>query len=323
MRISAGRRDGRGHRASETPCQDAFAVWQGAEGTRAAAAVADGLGSKPLSHFGSQAACDAAVASLGVEAEWDEAALLRAFDAARSAIEAVAAERKLSSRDLATTLQLVTFADGLVHGAMLGDGAVVVGVAEGAAAAEGSEGKTSGEGRGGGSISQEDVDSQTSATTSQAVARAVQVLGPGSRILLAPAQTEYANEVVPVTHSQWKAHVRFAQQEGAQWVMLFTDGLTRLLLSKSRDGWQPFQPFYDAFLPKLQGKKFDESMVGKFLEGANVDKSWDDDKCLVVMVGDGIGGGSGDGSRIDERGTPGHGAARGGIVHVPSDGEAQ
>ena len=45
------------------------------------AAVADGLGSKPLSHLGSQAACDAAMASLQAEAAWDRDALVRDVEA--------------------------------------------------------------------------------------------------------------------------------------------------------------------------------------------------------------------------------------------------
>src|SRR5687768_12844716 len=111
MRVSAGTRAGRGHRQRDVPCQDSVAVWESPDGGRAAAAVADGLGSKPLSHHGSKAACEAAVASLAAEpagSAWDEAALVRAFEAARAAVQAAADERQVSLQDLATTLQLAT-----------------------------------------------------------------------------------------------------------------------------------------------------------------------------------------------------------------------
>ncbi len=219
-------------------------MWQDPAGNRAVAAVADGLGSKPLSHFGSAAACDAAVASLAGQAEWTQDALLRAFEAAHAAIQAAATERNLAASELATTLQIATLADGRVLAAMLGDGAVVAGGLSAAAP------------------------------------------GAGPQVVLAPAEAEYSNEVVPLTYSGWKAHVRYAEQDGAQWLMVFTDGLTRLLLSKSRLGWQPFQPFFDAFVPKLHTSAFDADIVVKFLASKNVDSSWDDDKCLVVMARD-------------------------------------
>lgn len=238
MRVSGARRAGRSHRRSDVPCQDAFAVHRDAlAGGRAAAAVADGLGSRPLSHFGSQAACDAAVASLAGEPEWDRPALERAFKAARAAVQAVAAERGLEPDELATTLQVATFAGGRATAAMVGDGAIV---------AVGSEG--------------------------------------GPTVLLPPREAEYANVVVPITHASWREDFRYAEREGVEAVLLFSDGLTRLLLARSRDGWRPFDPFFEAFLPQLRAAAFDEAVVQKFLASDAVDRSWDDDKVLVALA---------------------------------------
>lgn len=234
MRISAGRRAGRGHRQRDVPCQDAFATLRDPANRRAAAAVADGLGSKPLSHLGSQAACDAAMASLEREPVWDEPALTRAFEAARAAVEAAAAEQGLEAEELATTLQLATLSDGHALAAMVGDGAIVA-------------------------------------------------AGPAA-LLLEPAPSEFANEVVPLTAADWRSHLRFAESDGASSVLLFTDGLTRLLLTRSRDGWSPFAPFFDSFLPRLSAVEFDDGTVPRFLDGDGVDRSWDDDKCLVVIA---------------------------------------
>lgn len=237
MRVSAGTRAGRSHRARDGPCQDSTATWASPDGGRAAAAVADGLGSRPLSHFGSQAACDAAVASLAAEAAWDEAALGRAFAAAHAAVQAAAAERGLAAEELATTLQVATLDGGQAWAGMVGDGAIVAGPASGEA-----------------------------------------------RVLLAPAEGGYANEVFPLTEPGWQGHLRTASLPEARSVLLFTDGLTRLLLAKSRQGWQPFPPFFEAFLPRLAEPGFDAGLVPAFLAGDAVDRSWDDDKGLVVVA---------------------------------------
>jgi hypothetical protein len=246
MRVSGGTRAGRGHRARGTPCQDSFAVWTSPDGGRAAAAVADGLGSKPMSQHGSRAACDAAVASLAGEPELDEAALVRAFEAARAAVQAAADERQVPIEELATTLQLATLdrATGRAHAGMVGDGAVV---------------------------------------GSRGVAETDAAAGP-VQVLVAPGTTGYANEVTPVTDSHWREDLQVASLDGARSVLLFTDGLTRLLLAKSRPGWLPFSPFFQAFLPKVESSSFDERLVAAFLAGDDVDRSWDDDKCLVVLA---------------------------------------
>jgi hypothetical protein len=237
MRVSAGTRAGRSHRARDGPCQDSTATWASPHGGRAAAAVADGLGSRPLSHLGSQAACDAAVASLAAEPAWDEAAVRRAFAAAHAAVQAAAAECGLDADDLATTLQVATLDGGAAWAGMVGDGAVV---AQGAAG---------------------DV-----------------------RVLLAAAEGGYANEVSPLTQPGWQDHLRTAFLPEARAVLLFTDGLTRLLLAKSRQGWQPFAPFFQAFLPQVAAPAFEPRLVPDFLGGDAVDRSWDDDKGLVVLA---------------------------------------
>lgn len=237
MRVSGGRRAGRSHRQQDLPCQDAYAVWQDAD--RAAAAVADGLGSRALSHEGSQAAAEAAVAHLSQEPVWDEAAFVRAFEAARAAVEAHAKERGVSADDLATTLEVAALMGDRAVAAMVGDGAVVLS-------------------------------------------------GPEVGILLAPQDGEYANEVTPLTLSTWRSHFRFAERQGAACLLVFTDGLTRLLLSRKRGQWEPYQPFYDAFLPKLRGDAFDTTLVQGFLETDAVDRPWNDDKCLVVMARDDV-----------------------------------
>jgi hypothetical protein len=261
IRVSGGTRAGRSHRRRDVPCQDAFALWRQPDGARAAAAVADGLGSRPLSHFGSQAATRAAVDHLAQEPTWDEAALLRAFAAARAAVQAAADERGVPIVDLATTLQVATLDGGRVQAGMVGDGAIVCAGRANRHAASTAEMSPGDDGH----------------------AAPEPATGHDATVLLAPAEGGYANEVFPLTDPDWQAHLRLAQ--GDAWaVLLFTDGLTRLLLAKSRQGWQPFSPFFQAFLPRLAGPTFDDGLVAGFLEGESVDSSWDDDKGLVVLA---------------------------------------
>jgi hypothetical protein len=235
LRVLAGKRTGRGHRARGEPCQDAFAAHADPVGARAVVAVADGLGSRPLSQFGSQAACDAAVASLMAEAVWDEAALRRAFAAAWHAVQEAAAERGVAPLDLATTLQVAAVADGRLVAGMVGDGAIVC--------------------------------------------------GEPAEVVLAAPTAGYANEVMPLT-ADWAQHIQVAERVGVGAeaptpVLVFTDGLTRLLLVRTRAGWTPFAPFFDAFIPRLA--EAGDGVVQEFLDGDQVDRSWDDDKCLAVI----------------------------------------
>ena len=230
VRVHAARREGRGHRRRGEPCQDAHATWT--DGVRAVAAVADGLGSQPLSRHGSQAAADAAVASLAGEPTWDEDALRRSFVAARAAIQVEAERLGVPLAALATTLQVAVRDGPAVLAGMVGDGAVVAGA--------------------------------------EPVA------------LLAPAMGGYANEVVPLTADDWEPHLRVARLEAAGPVLVFTDGLTRLLLARDGDAWTPFAPFFSRFLPALAAD-IDGALVRRFVAGDDVDRSWDDDKCLAVI----------------------------------------
>ena len=234
MLVSSGKRAGRSHRDRRVPCQDAFAVHSSPDGQRVVAAVADGLGSRPLSHVGSEAAARAATRTLAGTRAWGPRALHRAFAVARGAVESHAAGLGVAPGDLATTLHVVTIADGEAHAASVGDGTILC-------------------------------------------------AAPEARILLGPADSEYANEVLPLTDPRWRDHFRMASASDARRVILFTDGLNRLLLHRQGRAWAPFRPFFEAFLPRLEPARFDALLVRRFLDSDAVDAAWDDDKCLVVI----------------------------------------
>ncbi len=230
LRVVAGHRPGRSHRRLGLPCQDATASWSDPAAPRAIAAVADGLGSCPLSEHGSRAAADAAVAFLAAAPAWDRDTLVAAFAAARAAVAGKAAELGATPHDLATTLQVAVLDGDRVLAGMVGDGAVVAG------------------------------------TPRQA--------------LLVPRPGRYANEVVPLVADGWLDELQVAEAAGGP-VAVFSDGLTRLLLARRDGAWQPFAPFFDAFLPALRAG--DPGLVQRWLDGDDVDDSWDDDKSMVVV----------------------------------------
>ncbi|MBI2077732.1 MAG: protein phosphatase 2C domain-containing protein [Euryarchaeota archaeon] len=235
MLVAAASRAGPSHRARSLPCQDAYSVEEAVGRDRTVAAVGDGLGSRRLSHEGSQAATKAAVTSLLAARRLGPKALHRAFVAARTAVRRRAKELGAPVSDLATTLHVAVATAGRVYAASVGDGAVVA-----------------------------SRDGQ-------------------ARIVLGPGDGEYANEVVPLTASEWKDHFRVGVESAATNVFVFTDGLTRLLLTRGRGSWQPFAPFFESFLPRVDPRRFDPFVVQRFLDTDSVDRAWDDDKCLVVI----------------------------------------
>jgi hypothetical protein len=122
---------GTSHAATGAPCQDAHA-WA-AEGGLLFAAVADGAGTAALAEHGASAAATAAVDALraaaaeGIRsAEAARNALRVAFETARAAVDAKAAEVQADVRELATTLTVAVVSSGWVAAAQVGDGAVVV-----------------------------------------------------------------------------------------------------------------------------------------------------------------------------------------------------
>jgi hypothetical protein len=127
MPVSAATRPGRGHRRVHQPCQDAFAARELPGQGTIVFAVADGLGSQPLSHVGANVATRAAVDRLVAEGRWDVRAMLGAFRSARRALRMEAAHRGVRVRELSTTLQVGVLGPHGAVAAMVGDGAMVAG----------------------------------------------------------------------------------------------------------------------------------------------------------------------------------------------------
>lgn len=141
-RVAATSVRGASHARSDQECQDAHAIVLLPNGTLVAA-VADGAGSAAISEVGSALAVAAAVAAIGAAATLPSAtdengwqALLT--DAARLALlrlEAEAEKRKVDLNALATTLLLAVATPETTAVLQIGDGAIVVGDADGGASA--------------------------------------------------------------------------------------------------------------------------------------------------------------------------------------------
>ncbi|MHB9133567.1 MAG: PP2C family serine/threonine-protein phosphatase [Armatimonadota bacterium] len=124
---------GASHIVRRQPCQDAH-IWRELPGGVLALAVADGAGSAALSQVGSARAAVAAVEWVtelmkdnqpGDEEEW-HGLLIAALQTAHDSVMASAKRRKVSPRELATTLIVLVATPELTAVIQVGDGAALV-----------------------------------------------------------------------------------------------------------------------------------------------------------------------------------------------------
>jgi len=139
---------GRSHIASETPCQDASAceVLYLAGASTLFGIVSDGAGSAPLSQIGARFACEvildearAALASGGGVGALDEEFTHGSLERFQHALARVARRAGRPVRDFACTLLWAAVDEHRAAFAQVGDGAIVVSVAEDAGAPRGFE----------------------------------------------------------------------------------------------------------------------------------------------------------------------------------------
>jgi hypothetical protein len=112
--------------------------------------------------------------------------------------------------------------------------------------------------------------------------------GDGLRMLSPPGDSEYANEVVPLTSMDWSGAVRTSDVlTGVRGVLVFTDGCQRAALRKNRDGYSVFEGFCGPLLSYAAGMA-DPAAGTRDLEGlllsAKLSEHSEDDKTLVLAV---------------------------------------
>jgi hypothetical protein len=107
------------------------------------------------------------------------------------------------------------------------------------------------------------------------------------RIASAPGESEYTNEVKPLTAKDWQENVRStAVITNVRDVIAFTDGCQRAALKKSPEGYQPFGPFCLPILDYLRGAAEESDKTGeleRFLSSEKLCNNSDDDKTLIVI----------------------------------------
>jgi len=143
-RVAAASVRGAGHARADQVCQDAHTFGLLPNGVLIAA-VADGAGSAGLSEIGSELAVESArvvIAASGTsnlpdatDTEGWREKLATAFSIARFYLEEEAEKRKVDLNALATTLLLAVATPDLTAVMQVGDGAIVVGDADGSARA--------------------------------------------------------------------------------------------------------------------------------------------------------------------------------------------
>lgn len=228
------------------PCQDAYryALISDDFGV---IAVADGLGSVPLSELGARLAVEAAVET--AKNILDDSSInrpdfseipVKMVQAARESLEDTALREGVRLHDMATTLISVIFSRECIYAAQIGDGAVVARV-------------------------------------------------NGSLVLISgPMNSEYANEVIPITCSTWQTNIATAVSgPGAEYVAVFTDGCQRAALLKTAEGYEPFEKFFNpvfSFSSAIENLETAEQELGEFLSSEKISEYSDDDKTLVLAV---------------------------------------
>lgn len=110
----------------------------------------------------------------------------------------------------------------------------------------------------------------------------------GLRLVSAPGVSEYTNETVPLTSSDWQASLHVVPcVESVEFLAVFTDGCQRAALRKSSEGIEPFCRFFDpifAYAGELQDLGEGEEEIRALLSSKKVCANSEDDKTLVIVV---------------------------------------
>ncbi len=107
------------------------------------------------------------------------------------------------------------------------------------------------------------------------------------QLVSAPGESEYTNEVVPLTSPDWENHVRTGAASGVTAVAAFTDGCQRAALAKSENGLAPFAKFFDpifSFAREVESVHEAEEEIAALLSSKKLCENSEDDKTLVVAL---------------------------------------
>lgn len=110
----------------------------------------------------------------------------------------------------------------------------------------------------------------------------------GLKLISGPEDSEYANEVSPLTGKDWELSLRISPViPYVSGIMAFTDGCQRAALRKSQDGLTPFDGFCDplfSYANDVKDLKEAEEDIKELLLSKKVCENSDDDKTLVIAT---------------------------------------
>jgi hypothetical protein len=110
----------------------------------------------------------------------------------------------------------------------------------------------------------------------------------GLRLLSGPGESEYANEVVPLTSTDWQQSLRVVPVvPDLESVAVFTDGCQRAAFRKSADKLEPFEGFFGpifSYARELPDSVEAEQEIRALLSSNKMCANSEDDKTLVVGV---------------------------------------
>lgn len=112
----------------------------------------------------------------------------------------------------------------------------------------------------------------------------------GERLVLVsgPGESEYANEVAPITSSRWTENVRTsALVADITCVAVFTDGCQRAALNRINGSIEPFEGFFGPifrFGRNVSDVVSAEAEIAALLASRKMNEHNDDDKTLVIGV---------------------------------------
>jgi hypothetical protein len=113
-------------------------------------------------------------------------------------------------------------------------------------------------------------------------------LGEGFKTVSEPGESEFANEVVPLTSTTWEQEFRTAKANGGvQGIAVFTDGCQRAAFKKSESGLIPFEGFFRpvfSFARDVGDAETGLQEIKALLTSNKICNNSDDDKTLVIAV---------------------------------------
>lgn len=110
----------------------------------------------------------------------------------------------------------------------------------------------------------------------------------GLKILSLPEESEYINEVIPLTYENWEKHLRFSvYNDKFKCIAVMTDGCHRAAFKKEKDTLVPFEGFFNpifSYSKRVKNPEEGTREIIKLLSSKKINEYMEDDKTLLIIV---------------------------------------